>query len=284
MKVKLKKIIESNKILKKMYIVLYAKRREQKWYWVMWKLPIFRIKQLFRLMGITSKRYKTLKKYKNIHKGERCFIIATGPSLTIEDLNLLKNEYTFGMNSLCKLFPEIGWETTYYVIQDIGAFNLLIDDVIKLKKTVFFYGDQWFKKRDIKKLRCKTQIFPRYYEHHGYDQEHFKTHFSLNAYSIVYEAYTVAVATMQLAAYMGFTEIYLLGADCNYTQETKKESYSCGLSYGEELPNRKMFGNKMIYAYSVAKQELEKKRINVYNATRGGMLEEFVRVNLEDIL
>lgn len=284
MKERIKKILKSNRISNYIYEFLYAERRQHAWYWIFWKLPIFQIKKILRILGITSVKYKSLKRYKNCHKGERCFLIATGPSLTIEDLNLLKNEVTFGMNSLCKVFNKTNWETTYYVVQDIGAFRLLKDDLVKMQTTTFFYGDQWFNKKDLEGLNCKTQIFPRYYEHHGYDQKHLKTHFSMNAYSKVYEAYTVAVASLQLAAYMGFSEIYLIGADCNYTQDEKKDSYSMGLSYGTELPNRKQFGNKMIYAYSVAKKKLDKEGIKVYNATRGGMLEVFPRVNLEDII
>lgn len=283
-KQRIKSIIRKSKILCKVYENYYLERRTYAWYWIFWKLPIFNIKMFFRMLGITEKKYRDLKQYKNRHKGERCFLIATGPSLTKDDLLLLKNEYTIGVNSLCKLFDEIGWETTYYVIQDVGAFRLLTDDLKKMKTTTLFYGDQWFTKKEISELNCKTQIFPRYYEHHAYDQEHFKTHFSMNAYLRVYEAYTVTVAALQLAVYMGFDEIYLLGADCNFTQNTRQESYSMGLNYGQELPGRKQFGNKMLYAYSVAKKKLDKQGIKVYNATRGGVLEEFPRVRLEDIL
>lgn len=284
MKEKIKQIIGSNLFLKEIYIRYYQDRRKYAWYWIFWKLPGFQIKKLLRMMGIASKKYKSLRLYKDCHKGERCFLIATGPSLTVDDLACLKNEYTFGMNSLCKLFDQTGWETTYYVVQDIGAFRLLKDSIKQLRTTTFFYGDQWFKQEDIDILKCRSQIFPRYYEHHAFDQKHLKTHFSMNAYLEVYEAYTVAVAAMQLAVYMGFTEIYLLGADCNYDQESKKDSYSLNLSYGPELPNRRQFGNKMLYAYSVARKKLDKTGIKVYNATRGGMLEEFPRVSLEDVI
>ena len=54
-----------------------------------------------RKMGVRWKKYEWLKQYKNKYDGKRCFIVATGPSLTVEDLSLLKNEITFGMNSIC---------------------------------------------------------------------------------------------------------------------------------------------------------------------------------------
>ena len=51
----------------------------------------------------------------NIHDGERCFIIGNGPSLKQNNLAKLKNEFTFGMNRIYLLFPELGFNTTYYV-------------------------------------------------------------------------------------------------------------------------------------------------------------------------
>lgn len=280
----LKQILYSNVILKHIAISV-RDRRKSKLYWVLWKLPTFRIKKIFRLLGICDPGYKKLKTYKDIHKGERCFIIATGPSLTISDLSKLKNEITFGMNSLCKIFSDLGWETTYYVIQDRGAFNLLKNDLVKLKKTILFHGDIWFQKKDFKNFQCKIQKFPRYYEHHGYDQIHLRTGFSRDIFEQVFEAYTVAVCTLQIAAYMGFSEIYLLGADCNYDQNDAEKSYSQGLSYNgiNDAAQRKTFGNKMLYAYSVANQALSGSGIKVYNATRGGMLEEFQRVDFDSL-
>ena len=51
---------------------------------------------------------------RNIHRGERCFIIGNGPSLKNTDLAKLKDEYTFGMNRIYLMFPELGFTTTYF--------------------------------------------------------------------------------------------------------------------------------------------------------------------------
>lgn len=69
---------------------------------------------LSRKNGYIDERYEQIKKYKDIHQRERCFIVATGPSLTLSDLEVLKNEYTFGMNSIVKLFDKTDWRPTYY--------------------------------------------------------------------------------------------------------------------------------------------------------------------------
>src|SRR5512139_2649265 len=52
--------------------------------------------------------------YYNIHRGERCFIIGNGPSLNDTDLSKLKDEFTFGMNRIYLLFPDLGFTTTYF--------------------------------------------------------------------------------------------------------------------------------------------------------------------------
>src|SRR5688572_2335525 len=58
---------------------------------------------------------KRLKQFKDIHKGKRAFIIGNGPSLKQTDLTKLKNEITFGMNRIYIAFPEMDFETTYFV-------------------------------------------------------------------------------------------------------------------------------------------------------------------------
>ena len=56
-----------------------------------------------------------LQSLKDSRKGERCFIIGNGPSLRQTDLSRLKGEATFGMNRFYLAFPEIGFQTTYYL-------------------------------------------------------------------------------------------------------------------------------------------------------------------------
>ena len=53
---------------------------------------------------------------KDIHKGKRAFVIANGPSLKQTDMRKLKNEFTFGMNRIYLMFPELGFSTTYLTV------------------------------------------------------------------------------------------------------------------------------------------------------------------------
>ena len=46
---------------------------------------------------------------KGKHRGKRGFIIGNGPSLKNTDLTKLEDEFTFGMNRIYLLFPELGF-------------------------------------------------------------------------------------------------------------------------------------------------------------------------------
>src|SRR5512138_615584 len=53
---------------------------------------------------------------KDIHKGKRAFVIANGPSLKQTDMSRLRNEFTFGLNRIYLMFPELGFSTTYLTV------------------------------------------------------------------------------------------------------------------------------------------------------------------------
>ena len=74
-----------------------------------------------------------IKSYKNIHKGQRCFIIGTGPSLTADDLNKLKNEVTFGSNRIFEIFSQTDWRPTYYMNQDYKLICKYVDEIKEIK-------------------------------------------------------------------------------------------------------------------------------------------------------
>ena len=64
-----------------------------------------------------SKNYKKIKSLKECHKGERCFIIGSGPSIIKMDLTLLKNEITFDHNGFYLIAEKVGFLPTYYVVE-----------------------------------------------------------------------------------------------------------------------------------------------------------------------
>jgi hypothetical protein len=146
-----------------------------------------------------------LKKYKDIHKGERCFIIGNGPSLKGMDLQRLRNEITFGTNRIYLLYDELGFKTSYYVCMNRHVNDQFNGDIAKLGVPKFVKWD------------CR---------HHyaGCDDMHYLSsrrsesfHQSIDCG--IWEGATVTYAAMQLAYYMGFKAVVLVGVDHNFTTQ-----------------------------------------------------------------
>lgn len=234
-----------------------------------------------RINGFNDERYIKLKSYENIHKGERCFIVATGPSLTISDLELIKDEVSFSMNSIVKLFKETDWRPTYYGIQDCNVYEKLEEDIIGVYKNSenVFISDSIAKKFDIP--HCFKQ-FPldAVYHDNQLELNKYFAKFSDDFYGIVYDGYSITYSLIELAVYMGFKNICLIGADCSYKRGEKNHIVDSGNIDKNEEKNHE----KMIVGYKKAKEYADKEGIKIINCTRGGMLDVYERKTLEDVL
>lgn len=62
----------------------------------------------------------SIKKFKNLHKGQTCFIIGNGPSMTVKDLNSINKIgiKSFGCNKVNLIFPETDWRPDYFFVSD----------------------------------------------------------------------------------------------------------------------------------------------------------------------
>lgn len=224
------------------------------------------------------KHDKMMTKYRNLHNGEKCFIVATGPSLTIEDLNKIKGHICFSVNSIIKSFNMTDWRPDYYVISDIIPFNSVKGFVKKEDfKQVFLAkgigkidGSIYFSLNNISRAKC--QITGNYLNK-LYPSKKLEKYFN-NAPSVVF-------STIQLAIYMGFKEIYLIGQDCNYTLPDS-HSKIAQVKY-KNKPSIKL-GNDMIQVFENFSKFYSDTDAKIYNCTRGGMLESFPRKSLEEVL
>ena len=76
---------------------------------------------------------------KNIHLGERCFIIGNGPSLLKTDLIKLNNETTFSCNMVYKLIDK-NWNPYYYFAHDPKYVKELSSEIKKVPCKKRFIG------------------------------------------------------------------------------------------------------------------------------------------------
>lgn len=230
-----------------------------------------------------------LKTLKGIHNGKRCFIIGNGPSLRVEDLDRLSEEYTFGANRIYDLFSKTKWRPTFYMSTD---YNVLRHSWHLLNN--YDFGEMFLavdKDFDLSRFKNKTtRIFQdtkfvvnKYNDLTAYVSEDVSKCFSVG--------YTVTFASIQLAIYMGFKEIYLLGMDFSFSStRDKKGKLHVDNNIKDHFYEKKyvatvpFFYESNLHAYKVAKEYADSHDIKIVNVTRGGKLEVFERANFDEII
>lgn len=235
-----------------------------------------------RCHGVLGNQYSDIKALKGKYDGKRCFIICTGPSLTTEDLEKIRDEYTFGMNSICLLDDKTSFRPTFYGCNDLGVYKKLKSSIEQYcgNQIEVFVSDRIKRHGDIKK---GWHVFPENVAYHTYDRwfkQNFWCKFSGDCYRTVYGMHSITHSLIQLAVYMGFKEIYLLGADCNFPKgkQIHFQDYDVPDTTIDTARERNIAG------YKEVKKQMNQYEFTVFNATRGGALEVFERINLDDLL
>ena len=211
--------------------------------------------------------------------------IGNGPSLRAEDLDRLKGEVTFASNKIYKIFDQTAWRPTYFTIFDegVGKAPGVIDGINS------FNCEMKFGK--IKGPVCYVRsLSSRKY----LDNPNFSEDMTEKTYSIA----TVTYISLQLARHMGFSEIYLLGMDNQYAysmlrdgtivkSDSGKDYFSDkedeNLKRQEQMPKFVPATWEMDVAYSFAEKYSREHGFRIYNATRGGKLETFERVDFDSL-
>ena len=223
--------------------------------------------------------------FKDIHSGDRCFIVATGPSIKISDLELLHSnmEWTFSVNRVYKAFDETNWRPSYYVATDQEMLKTYSDDVISLDVSVKFLNDNYKPFWDMVEEKWTPSIY-KIHETVAYFGEG-RPEFSADISKAIFGAATSIYTCLQIAIYMGFKKIYLIGADCEIKGNGHDDCDHFVKGYSEGV--QKAYGlksfDRAFKAYEAAKEYADANGIHIYNATRGGKLEIFPRVDFDSL-
>jgi len=224
-------------------------------------------------------------KFKDIHKNDRCFILGTGPSLKELNPDLIKNEITFGVNYLVNGDIINAITPTYYGLFD----NKFSNENIQITKSIInkLPNTEFFMSTGSYKAMKEVGI------------EHSKINY---LYANIYPAgrinkieltnnmrvtYNVVPACIQIALYMGFKEIYLLGTDFNSFATQKPEHYyedgfiqKRQRSLGEELKEYAIVCNVHYYLDKYAKS----KGVKIINLTPNSLLDAYEKKQIKDII
>jgi len=241
--------------------------------------------------GIARKRsdYR-IKRYRNIHKDGRAFILGNGPSLNKCNLKYLKDEITFGVNAIFLNYEKMGYFPTYYVVEDIFVAEDRREEIIKYIGPQKFIGNAL--KYCLKGSHDTVWLNVRY----KFNEYEDFPHFSTDCEKELWVGGTVSYICLQMAFYMGIKEVYLIGFDHNYyiKSDVKKKGVDFESMSGD--PNHFHSGyfgkgyrwhdpklERMEKAYKKAKKIYELNGRKIYNATIGGKLEIFERREYDKI-
>jgi hypothetical protein len=222
--------------------------------------------------------------FRDVHKGRRAFIIGNGPSLRQTDLARLRNEFTFGMNRIYLLFPELGFPTTYFVAINDLVIEQFKQDILELPMPKFL---AWRSHRHfpaelpishIPNFLFTTYTGPR---------------FARDVRGRVWEGATVTNVALQIAFFMGFDQVILVGVDHNFA--SKGDANKTVVSQGDDpnhfAPNYFSKGYKWQLpdldtseiGYTLAREVFQRAGRRVLDATVGGKLTVFPKVDYNSL-
>lgn len=156
-----------------------------------------------------NKEAKRLEKFHNLHQGEDCFIIGNGPSLNKMDLSSLANYHTFGLNKI-------------YLMEDRGI-DLNLSYLVSVNQLVIEQSKDKYPTMDCPifvSYKCKQPEFETASNIH-YTLSWGKRVFQGDITQLINEGGTVTFVAMQIAFFMGFKRVFLIGVDHSFKQKGK---------------------------------------------------------------
>jgi hypothetical protein len=215
----------------------------------------------------------------------RCFVIGNGTSLKAADLDLIIGQPSFACNRINLIYPDTRWRPTVYVHPESFA-----PDMPFIREHVDMGIECWLAERYAPPPRGEFDLpdAPNIHWikdcHHWY--ENFDSRNSLpdewHLPKLCSFGGSVNVA-MQIAVKNGFDELILMGCDLMYKTRNRSHFSPLYEHGGEQSPfyaaKNALYGH--IQAMNYIRRKM--KGVKVLNATRGGLLEVWERVCLNDI-
>jgi len=254
------------------------------------------------LLGRALKLCRGNSRYRDLHRGQRCFIVCNGPSVNRQNLLPLKDEIVFSVSSGYHHQDYAIYRPRYHCVPQFGYTEKLTKEVaiawFREMQEKIGEAELFLSYRDEPLVREKQLFSGRKVNYlclHG-DFPH-NPRKLVDLTKIVPGVCAVPIMCLMIAMYMGFKDIYLLGTEHDSFKNGEykyffKESVLCGkvdeLTVDGKIidPLRVQLYDyyRLFSQYQAVKTIASAHGINIYNATAGGALEEFDRVSLEDVL
>jgi hypothetical protein len=254
-----------------------------------------------------------ISKFKNKHQGERCFIIATGPSLAQQDLKKLQGEVCIGIHDAW-LHPDIPLiKPRYHLIapnHEPFTFEHIEKRLTGLSRTYqwpvdYFFGYRAYQYSLFDFLQKNPHLIDEKNCHYiNYDYHSRVDRLMINDSNFdqpriwdiskkPFDIQTGGIMGIQIAVFMGFSEIILLGMDHNFARVIEpnatphfygKEGQFDQIQYDHSFSREQTFSNlaRLWKSYRLIKESCQLKGVQIINATPDSALDVFNNEILEN--
>ena len=233
----------------------------------------------------------------NRHAGERCFILATGPSIKKQDLKLLRGETCIALSNFFVHQDYRVVKPSYYCVagyhQPISktAWTEWLGEMASATvNTIMFFSLN--DREDIERNGLFSRREIHYLQYANWSKI---SEGKLDITRSVPSPQSVTIMALEVALYMGFKNIYLLGCDHDWMlhldtsqhfyEENQHAFVRAGYDEwaGVDLELQCQSYVRLWQRYKELGQIARGKSINIFNATAGGLLDVFPRVGYESL-
>ncbi|MEH6587175.1 MAG: 6-hydroxymethylpterin diphosphokinase MptE-like protein [Halioglobus sp.] len=218
---------------------------------------------------------------RNRHVGQTCVIVANGPSLNSTDFGLIRNEICFGLNKIYLGFAKFKFYPRYYVAVNELVLRQSLAEIAGLNCVKFLSrrASELYQPDALTYLINTTDPGPR---------------FSMDISERVEEGWTVTHVALQIAYYMGFKKVVIVGLDhrFEFTGSANEQHMLAGadknhfseeyFGYGQQWNNPDLERSEESFLETKAVFEADGREI--LDATVGGACKIFVKCDLKKAL
>lgn len=260
---------------------------------------------LSKKMSEIPKEYKEIiarnETYKNAHRGQRVFILCTGPSVCLLDLKKLSNEVCIAVSNFYLHNDFDAINPKYYCIPGITYNKRMTEEIVTnwmkdiekhANNAEFFFSireKSMLESHNLFTNNTVNYLYPKW-SHRLYDD--------IDLCNTVFECQSVPIMCIQLALYMGFKEIYLVGTEHrelitqDYTyfyKGSKSKVHGCDVGLKKDGKHIKSYSETLIGYYTlweqyrVLQEIAQQKQVEIYNATPETALDVFQKVDFNSL-
>ena len=263
-------------------------------------LPTSIRRLLLRRFGRIIPNDQALRWLRGLWSGRRCFVIGNGPSLRLADLERIAKAgaFTIASNKIYVCFGETDWRPDLYTVADwcVAENNQDVIRKLPLLKLFPFELEQYFGSAH---GGVGRSIFYQQFVPEPVVGRDYESYFFDDFCDQAFVGETITNLNIQLAAYLGAKEIYLLGVDGRYQSSRTtsahrhyQEVFVSDTENNHFHPDYRKPGETWSIPrpeahernYQKCLEELNRKGIILANATSGSAIKALPKVDLNSLI